>query len=571
MNKMIKQTILPFILALLMVSCNEEAERFTLENPADQMKITASSEKVVLLRSEEAEDAITFSWGKAADRGPDVEMVYQIRLGHAEMKDLKGELIRLDDETFSMTWTVQELNNMLNAWGIAPGVEVPMEAELFATVVKSPKYLKPEISTTTFSLVGYDSSNRLFLALLSGDQQLNLQMETVEEGIYNWKGELTNGEFWFASSLEQGSPTYMKGDTESSLVYSSTGAGTRFNVEGLGIYDITVDLNSLEVSIDVTYRLFIAILTGDQQQNHEMEVLGDGIYTWGGLLTNSEFWFVINNEDGFPTYMKGDTESSLVYSNTGEGARFILDGYSHYDITVDLNTLEVSIDVTPIQDLFLVTSFNGVETVTPLADVELGQDVFYMKGDFEAGTEFRFVRDENVLWPAFGMGADATTLELKTEGGEMFTVSETASYVMTVNMKDLSLIFLDVFNLPTGRIAVVGGAVSGVGWDAGVALMNSELFQKDLINHPEVWSYTGDFTYSGDGDASSFKFVGNGSWGDGFFAQTAGANPFEESQQGVTVEGDGDRKWQLPSNTTQGVYTLELNLHTMKINFFKVN
>lgn len=69
---------------------------------------------------------------------------------------------------------------------------------------------------------------------------------------------------------------------------------------------------------------------------------------------------------------------------------------------------------------------------------------------------------------------------------------------------------------------------------------------------------------------SSFKFVGNENWGDGLFAQTAEANPFDESQQGATIEGDGDRKWMLPS-TTQGTYTLELNLHTMKINFFKVD
>lgn len=476
MNKMIKQAFVPFMISLLMVGCNEEETKlFTLESPPDQMNITASSDSVVLERSEADEDAITFTWDKAADRGLDVEVEYQFRLGHAEMKDLKSELITLGNDPSSITWTVRDLNNLLTAWGILPGEMVPMEAELFATVTESAKYMKPEISKTTFKVVGYDSSNKLFLAILSGDQRRNIQMESIDNEIYNWKGELSDGEFWFVRNVADGVPSYMKGDTETSVVYSSTGEGDHFTVEGLGYYDITIDLNSLEASINVT----------------------------------------------------------------------------------------------PINRLFLVTSKDGVETVTALNEAEVGTDIFYVKGDFEVDTEFRFIRTEDVLWPAYAKGADATALELKNEGGEMFKVAETATYVMTVNLQDMSLIFLDVYESPTGNIAVVGGAVSGIGWDAGKAIDNSKLTQKDLINHPEVISYTGEFKYDGAGNDSSFKFVGNANWGDGIFAQIGGANPFDESQQGATTDGTDDRKWTLPSTTTTGVYTLELNLHTMNINFFK--
>lgn len=151
----------------------------------------------------------------------------------------------------------------------------------------------------------------------------------------------------------------------------------------------------------------------------------------------------------------------------------------------------------------------------------------------------------------------------------MFTVNQTATYVMTVNMQDLSLIFLDVYDSPSGNIAVVGDAVGDAGWDAGVAIQNCKLTQKDLINRPEVVSYTGNFVYNSGGGENAFKFVGDANWGMGIFAQTANANPFDESQQGATLDGGGDRKWQLPNTTTTGIYTLELNLHTMKINFIK--
>lgn len=475
MNKMIKQLFLPFIISLLMVSCNKDAQYYTLENPTDQMKISASLENVVLQKSDEKENAITFSWGKAADRGSDIEVVYYLRLYHAEMKDLQSELIKLGSDTYTMTWTVRELNNLLYSWNITPGDEVTIEAELFAAVEDSPQYMMPEVSKTRFNLAGYDSSNKLYLTVLSGNQKRNVEMKMLDKDIYNWEGE----------------------------------------------------------------------------------------------LSDCEFWFVRNIDKGFPAYMKGETEASLVYSNTGEGSRFSADNLGYYKITININSLEASIMSTPINRLFLVTSKDGIETITALNEAEVGTDIFYFKDVFEADTEFRFIRSEDIPWPAYSKGVDDTKLELKNEGDEIFKVSKTATYVMTVNMRDLSLIFLDIYDSPSGNIAVVGDAVAVAGWDAGVAIQNCKLTQKDLINRPEVISYSGNFVYNSGGGENAFKFIGNVNWGYGIFAQISNANPFDQSQQGATLDGDSDRKWQLPDTTASGIYTLELNLHTMKINFIK--
>jgi len=475
MSKMLRQYIIAISVLLLMVGCNEDAEYYSLKSPADQMKIAVSKEKVILQKSDETQAAITFSWSKAADRGSDVELVYYLRLVHAEMQDLQSELIKIDQDTYSMTWSVRELNNLLSAWNIAPGNETTIEAELYAEVENSPKYMKPEISKTQFNIVGYDPSNKLFLTVLAGNQKRNLEMNMLDKDIYNWKGE----------------------------------------------------------------------------------------------LSDCEFWFVRNFETGLPAYMKGNAETSLVYSNTGEGNRFQVQNLGYYDITVDLNTLEITIISNPINRLFLVTSKNGVETIQTLNEVETGTDIFYLKDVFEADTEFRFIRSMDISWPSFVKGADDSKLELKNEGSELFKVSKTATYVMTVNMKDLSLKFKDVYVSPSGNIAVVGDAVVDVGWDAGGAIQRCKLEQKDLINRPEVISYTGNFIYKPSGSENAFKFIGDPSWNYGIFALIANANPFDPAQQDATIANNGDRKWQLPANTVSGIYTLELDLHTMKINFIK--
>lgn len=328
------------------------------------------------------------------------------------------------------------------------------------------------------------------------------------------------------------------------------------------------------VGYDPSNKLYLTIETDGQKRNIEMNAVGNGVFNWKGELDPCEFWFVRNSEKGFPAYVKGADENSLVYSNSGEGEHFEADRLGNYDITANLNDLTITVSMSPINRLYLVTSKNGVETVTALNEAEIGTDIFYLKGEFEIGTEFRFVRKQDALWPAYTKGADNTKLELKTEGAEMFKVTQTATYVMTVNMVDLSLIFLDVYVSPTGVIAVVGGTVTSAGWDAGAAIKNCPLTQKDLINRPEVISYTGNFNYnpSGADDDNSFKFVGDKDWGNALFATEAYANPFDVDKQTAVARNQndgGDLKWKLPSGTESGIYTLEMNLHTMKINLIK--
>lgn len=474
MNTIIKQLYGLLAVLLFMGSCNSDPEYYTLDTPIDQMKIRASATELTLQKTDEAKEAVTFSWNRAADRGEGTGLVYYFRMYHTEMDSLKSDLIRLDEDQSSITWTVRQLNNLLSEWNIVPGERLTIEAEVIASVEVSSFYMKPEISKTQFSVSGYDDSNKLYL-------------KTVANG---------------------------------------------------------------------------------QQRVLEMQHMGDGVYQWQGELDQCEYWFVRNKDQSFPAYTKGADDESLVYSPTGEGVHFTTPRLGAFTFTVDLNAQRLTMVMNPIYRLYLVTVKDGVESVRALEEAQFSTDIFYLKTSFEAGTQFRFVRDNEVLWPAYTKGADESSLQLNNEGAAMFQVTKTATYVLTVNMNDLSLIFLDVYVSPTGVIAVVGDALYNAAWDSGLAVVNSPLTQKDLINKPEVISYTGRFEWKASGSQNSFKFVGNGSWGHQIFAPRANANPFDSADQGTSFNNAGDNKWQIPSGTS-GMYTLELNLHTMRINMFR--
>ncbi len=455
------------ILLLVFAGCNEEPKYYILETPPDQMHLQASSDNITLEKANELNDAITFTWNEATKRETDGNMVYYFRMYHAEMPSLESELVRINDDELSISWTNRELNNLLKAWNIRPGDMATIEAEVLAVIENSSEYLKPEISTTKFNVVGYDPSNKLYI--------------TIE--------------------------------------------------------------------------------TGNQKRSVLMNYLGNDIYTWVGELNENNFWFVRNSETGTPAYFKGVDENTLSYSNEVDGNKFQTNRLGSYEITLDLMALTIDIKLTPINRLFLVTSKGGIEVSTPLTEVSPGTDIYYLKDVFEEGTEFRFARYEDSTWPAYTKGDTNNTLELKEQGAEMFTVTKTADYVMTVNITNMSLIFLDVYTSPTGIIGVVGDAIAAVGWDSGVAVRNAALVQTDLINRPEVISYTGSIVAD-----KQFKFVGNENWGYALFATVADANPLDPNYQNVTTDGNGDRKWKLPSTFVTGTYTLEMNLHTMKIN-----
>lgn len=153
---------LGFLLLPALVACSESDDlMYHIEEPADTMQITANSElagyaetsKIVLKEADAAKTAVTFSWGNAADRGPSASITYQFRIDWADNMFSKAQ--KADMTTNEISYTVEDLNDMLQSWGITPGTEVEVQAQIIATVTDPTLYRKPEYSTITVLVTGY--------------------------------------------------------------------------------------------------------------------------------------------------------------------------------------------------------------------------------------------------------------------------------------------------------------------------------------------------------------------------------------------------------------------------------
>ena len=150
------KTILKYtgLLCLLlgMASCNEEQEYYTLEVPADQMFLTASSTDIVLTKPQEAETAVTFTWNEATNRGEGTSITYLFRMWMVEQTTNVTETIEVPEGERSISFTHSELNDILAEWNMTPGDVTTVEAEViaqcpWATTGKT-KNRKPNIITS---------------------------------------------------------------------------------------------------------------------------------------------------------------------------------------------------------------------------------------------------------------------------------------------------------------------------------------------------------------------------------------------------------------------------------------
>ena len=74
-------------MALLMASCNEDAEYFELPDQPDQMHISASVTEVNLEKTRASETAITFTWTKAVSPlSSSDKIVYGLRFYETDQK-----------------------------------------------------------------------------------------------------------------------------------------------------------------------------------------------------------------------------------------------------------------------------------------------------------------------------------------------------------------------------------------------------------------------------------------------------------------------------------------------------
>lgn len=236
-----------FVLAL--AGCNKQPVLHELNAPADQMKITPSATELVLQRVNAASEAVTFSWGDAADRGEDTKLTYYFRLYQTVNKDNQSELIRLDEGARSISFTTTQLNEIIASWGVLPGENVSVTAQVIAKVSVSHTFMKPEVSTTEISVVGYNPVNVMYIVFGEGDDMKAYTMTSsvADESVYVYKGNLASGKFRFAYDPADAEAFYQ--GEEGKVVRAES--GTCFENEVLSYNEI--ELNVAEGTVSREY------------------------------------------------------------------------------------------------------------------------------------------------------------------------------------------------------------------------------------------------------------------------------------------------------------------------------
>lgn len=254
MKKAIKNILmtLPFVI----MGCQDETERITLDSPQDTMGLKVSSSDVVLNQDLGNEEAISFTWGSAANRGEGTKLTYYFKMDMADNNfETSIAKVEIPEGVQSISYTHKEMNALLSGWKVTAGETAMLEAEIIAEVSGGSVYMKPEISKVQFSVTGYYIAARdLFIvgsAVEGMDATKALKMnEVLSEQKYEWGGHLKKGDFKFIKSRTSLTPSYTRGADNNTLVYNETDDGTEtlFHIDKDGYYFITVDVEKLTIA-----------------------------------------------------------------------------------------------------------------------------------------------------------------------------------------------------------------------------------------------------------------------------------------------------------------------------------
>lgn len=219
------------MLSCLVVGCKDEDIRYSIERPDDTMHLQVSDEYVELNQKSGKEEAVTFSWNEVTNAPLDSKVTYYFKLDIAD-NDFGTSIDKMEIPfgEHCVSFTHKKLNALLTKWKIAPGERVTLEAEIIAEIEETDCYVKPELSTVRFDVVGYEiQPYNIYImgtALEGATDPANaLKMtEEISEEVYTWYGVMKEGDYKFILNTTGQSPSYTQG-ADGSVVFNEHETG----------------------------------------------------------------------------------------------------------------------------------------------------------------------------------------------------------------------------------------------------------------------------------------------------------------------------------------------------------
>lgn len=231
-----------------------------MERPADEMQLTASLNELQLDVNNEKETALTLTFNNATVPSETATLTYLYRIGLTDNIQNVG-FEEITENTIS--YTNEDLNDMLQEWGVPVGTNAEVTAEVVAKVNDETKYHMPEISKASFWVVGYAPVSRpLWIVNPAVDKGVNPHMrdlltdgnkmtEIVLGKLYRYTGWCEAGVgIKCVYNQETGLPSINRGEGPTDLVYRNDASqpDDLFYVPYDAYWEVTINTKTMTLS-----------------------------------------------------------------------------------------------------------------------------------------------------------------------------------------------------------------------------------------------------------------------------------------------------------------------------------
>jgi hypothetical protein len=448
---------------IFLFSCQKE--EVTDIELAGELAISSSSADIVLLQKKDADVAVTFNWTTGTNNGTGASISYIFQMDKAGNNFASPKVFDMGKSVYAKSFSVAQLNSLLEEYGAVAGVVFNLEARVVATVYDSPttEQISPVI---TIKVMPYEPvSPTLFIfgdATANGwdaTKAIALTPDADDPTVFVFKGTLGTGSYKFITTLGQFLPSYNRGTDDNHIVYrtSESQADDKFTITEAAVYKITVRLLDLTITTvkldqppyDKIYMVGDATPNGWDISN-STELIQDPdnpyVFTYMGVMKAGDFKFPVNqNSDwGQDMYMKlTDSTMYLHHGGDPDDNKWTIAKKGHYIITLNLMDNTISLARTK---LFMVGSATPIGWSIDQA-IELTEDavdgcIFTYSGPMEAG-EFKFPVNRNTDWGQdMYMRVDDTHM-YRHIGGESddnkWSIATAGNYTITANIEALTI------------------------------------------------------------------------------------------------------------------------------------